>query len=308
MTEERREKMNPDMRLDLAAEAHFLSCFDSDIQSLSHFFLETKGTKERGRNREVLSQPRRSNVVDSEFISLHGMEVSRNGLYDLLPESLFHALVLGRNSSNTYEVIDEIRQNRIREREDRLFFMPFDTELFLARADLLRAELDMAGRKESLVHTFLMELGLEQNRIVQKIQFEVAGLLLQGQEAKDKHGLLEHLLSKALDSEVCIQSICPSVNGYPTQALGTMRLSVDSVLDGPLQLEDEDWMVQISSGDADLLSQASTDKSLEAEIHELIDFFAYGSRCIHIHWIPKTEAISHTLGQGRLGVNLANKH
>lgn len=293
--------------MDLRAEAHFLSAFPADLPSLSHFFLETRGTKERGRNREVLSHPRRSNVVDMEFVALQGMEVSRNGIYDLLPESLFHALVLGRDATNTYEVIEEIRQNRVREQENRLFFMPFDTELFLARAEILEAELDIGGRRVDVVNGFLRTLGLHENSIVQAIPFHVVSLLIQGQEVKDRPELLEILLSKALDCEVQIDAICPELEEYQTPSLGGMRLSVDSILDGPLQLEGEDWRIAISSGDALLLTRARTDESLEADIHQVIDFFAFAPRSIHLQWSAESEAISHALGQGRLGVNLATQ-
>lgn len=57
------------------------------------------------------------------------ISVNREGLYDMLPEGLFHQPPRGSSSMDEEGMIRDIRERRAEEKQARLFFSPFDAEL-----------------------------------------------------------------------------------------------------------------------------------------------------------------------------------
>ena len=68
------------------------------------------------------------------------MELNRLGLYDLLPEGVFHAVRRSKPFVDPEEIIQEIRRNDEVEEAARLFFVPLDYELQFARLQIELAE------------------------------------------------------------------------------------------------------------------------------------------------------------------------
>jgi hypothetical protein len=62
--------------------------------------------------------------------------VNREGIYDLLPQDLFHQPSDFTDSSNTERIIQEIQIQNELERAGRLFFMPIEQEYYLQRVKL----------------------------------------------------------------------------------------------------------------------------------------------------------------------------
>ncbi len=81
---------------------------------------------------------------DIEKISTDGgrliFEICRNGLYDTLPESLFHEEVsyeeIARNKDNKRWVEKRRKKHDIEEEQARSFFFPFEKEFFRLRVDI----------------------------------------------------------------------------------------------------------------------------------------------------------------------------
>lgn len=81
---------------------------------------------------------------DIEKVSTDGerliFEISRNGLYDTLPESLFHEEVsyeeIARNKDNKRWVEKRRKKHDIEEEQARIFFFPFEKEFFRLRVDI----------------------------------------------------------------------------------------------------------------------------------------------------------------------------
>lgn len=285
---------------DLLAEAYFFTEFRKESVPLEHFFLSLKGTKERGHNREVLDKASKSGVVKEEFVSLKGIEVSRNGMYDLLPESLFFPLSLGTSSVNTPDILDQIKANRKKEEEARLFFMPFDTEMFLFKAKLIQEELFNNRINGSVYQNILEALGLGKNLLLDSNNAHLFPYLLNSYELKEEPEILEAILAFLLDSKVKIYSSLQECTPEGSLGLGIGRLGVDTVLKGSFFLEELDWIVEITTGNL-LLDQAGQSKDLDDFIIQLMDFFVIAAREIHIRWIPLNTAHDPVLDSGRLG-------
>jgi len=291
--------MSNSSRPDLLAEAYFLTEFSGKDQPLEHFFLSSQGTKERGRNREVLDSTTKSGVVDEEFIHLQGLEVSRNGIYDLLPEAIFFPLSLG--PLNTPDIIDQIKANREKEEDARLFFMPFDSEMFLFKAQLLQEELFSSDLSDFDYLKFLRGLGLAHNPLVKVDKSYLFPFLLNSFDLQEKPTILEGLLTHLLDSEVHIYTSLAECTPQRALGLGMGRLGVDTILSGPLILEEDDWIVEIKTDKPQLLEQAGRSQELDDAIIELLEFFVIARREIHINWIALQKTHDPVLGSGRLG-------
>lgn len=68
------------------------------------------------------------------------IQVNREGLYDMLPEGLFHRPPRGSASMDEEGMIKDIRNRREEEKQARLFFSPFDAEFYHVRVMTERYE------------------------------------------------------------------------------------------------------------------------------------------------------------------------
>lgn len=71
--------------------------------------------------------------------------LNRDGIYDMLPEALFH-----NNSGNEDQSVEEMAKDsmkiRTEEKETRIFFQAFENEIFLQRVQLAMMETKLIGR------------------------------------------------------------------------------------------------------------------------------------------------------------------
>ncbi|PZF72746.1 type VI secretion system baseplate subunit TssG [Taibaiella soli] len=81
------------------------------------------------------------------------IEVNREGIYDYMPEGVFHKPTLGKIKHGTEAVIAAIREQRRQENDNRLFFSPFEQETFLQEIFALSIEqrIDNKGLHDNLL-------------------------------------------------------------------------------------------------------------------------------------------------------------
>ncbi|MET4075074.1 type VI secretion system baseplate subunit TssG [Hymenobacter sp. UYCo722] len=68
------------------------------------------------------------------------LEVHREGLYDALPQQLFHQPGAASGTPGTASMIEEIRRQRQKERATRQFFLPLEQEFFRCRVRIEQEE------------------------------------------------------------------------------------------------------------------------------------------------------------------------
>jgi hypothetical protein len=90
--------------------------------------IKSVGAQKRGYAFDVLKTECIENEV-SKKDQLH-IEISREGLYDALPEGLFHPL---RSMKSVKEMIKEIKRQNKSEKDARKFFLPLEYEFFRER-------------------------------------------------------------------------------------------------------------------------------------------------------------------------------
>src|SRR5690606_36279594 len=77
----------------------------------------------------------------------HVLYTSREGLYDMLPQSLFHQSAPPKNA-NGNEVLDYFKQHKVEEKNARLFFLPFETSINHAKIANAVSELTLQKRTD----------------------------------------------------------------------------------------------------------------------------------------------------------------
>jgi type VI secretion system protein ImpH len=87
------------------------------------------------------------------------IRINREGLYDMLPEGLFHQPPAPTEMLTEEAMVKDINQRRDEEKQARLFFAPLETELYHIRTivELYESRLDKKSEYDELVSIFLKE-------------------------------------------------------------------------------------------------------------------------------------------------------
>lgn len=80
----------------------------------------------------------------------------KEGIYDMLPEGLFHSPTVPKNATTQREVIDNIKKHRVEEANARRFFLPFEAAINHLRIQmaLFESRLDKGAHHDDLVSLF----------------------------------------------------------------------------------------------------------------------------------------------------------
>lgn len=121
-------------KADLRAEFIASSWLDGGLPA-DQILLRPLGDFKRRSHQDI------AGTHDLEIGNFNGrvIESNRSGIYDHLPEQLFH-LPSSNNLNTTKKRIDEIRFQREKEQRSRLFFLPFEQEFFYHLIALTRLE------------------------------------------------------------------------------------------------------------------------------------------------------------------------
>ncbi|MFO7616171.1 MAG: hypothetical protein R6V75_02885, partial [Bacteroidales bacterium] len=106
----------------------------------------------------------RKDLTHAELIALNngqeilGLHLTREGLYDALPEALFHGIQT-ENVNSGEEMARVSKTQRIEEKECRNFFLPFENEILYQRVQIEMAERRILRRfSENLFNDVFPEL------------------------------------------------------------------------------------------------------------------------------------------------------
>lgn len=107
--------------------------------------------KDIGKHSFYYSESKRKNCLN--------IEVNREGLYDMLPEGLFHLPPTGSSGFSEEEMIADVQLRRTEEKDARKFFMPFEAELNYLRTilELYENRLDKRTSYNDLTRIFCAE-------------------------------------------------------------------------------------------------------------------------------------------------------
>ena len=129
--------------LDFLAEtliANFLDVIDPQEEAiaLDTFVLQSCGGFRRGYSTDIAAEKRTrpDKEVDGTQREIGEIFSNRDGLYDFLPEGLFHQLKSSTPGESRQGIKETIKQNQGEEEAARKFFLPFEQEFFVKRLQL----------------------------------------------------------------------------------------------------------------------------------------------------------------------------
>jgi type VI secretion system protein ImpH len=130
---------------------------ENEIVSISDLVILPKGPKKRAYSKEIAEVAvSTSDVTSRQIINI---AVNRDGLYDMLPEGLFHKPPASSVMITEEDMIKDIKARRIEEKQTRNFFAPFDAELNNLKTivELYENRLDKKNEYDDLINIFLKE-------------------------------------------------------------------------------------------------------------------------------------------------------
>lgn len=121
-------------------------------RAVSNIFIERVGINDRAYLKDIKSISSSYLGFDEEVFTI---ESYREGIYDYLPEGLFHPPSLGASRKNVDTVVREIRKQKRVEDDARRFFRPFELEVFFTEISALlkESEFDITSNTDALLET-----------------------------------------------------------------------------------------------------------------------------------------------------------
>lgn len=121
-------------------------------RTVSNIFIERVGVNDRAYLKDIKSISSSYLGFDEEVFTI---ESYREGIYDYLPEGLFHPPSLGASRKNVDTVVREIRKQKRVEDDARKFFRPFELEVFFTEISSLlkESEFDITSNTDALLET-----------------------------------------------------------------------------------------------------------------------------------------------------------
>ena len=284
---------------DFLAEVFFRElqfvCGESLLDSL---VVINHGMNSRVCSRDVLRVQRKNVHLGSshEKTVLH---LSRNGIYQQLPEFLFHPITISSPSMSNKEVVEAIRENKKKEQEAIKFFSPFETEIFKESVRIFERHLSMfdAPYKNSILQNISAVFFPFQTSLTEGERYRLFLFLCQAEKLKENLPALEKAVHTVIHQRVSLRYKQHYIDNLPYEVLGSCLLGNDSGLEGPIASELDDVEAKI------FFDETINDHTLKEKIttvNLILSFFLLSSRHIDVIYTTKTNS-ELILGQNYLG-------
>lgn len=139
--------------IDFKAEVMAAEMIEHGLDADRIMILLSGGSRRSFRNDVTLIEEELSEYDHKEYTLI---TTSREGIYDMLPEGLFHQPTPHKNAKTGKEIIKSIKQRRQEEINARKFFLPFETTINYLRMQMALYEnrLDKRSHYNDIVNIF----------------------------------------------------------------------------------------------------------------------------------------------------------
>lgn len=251
---------------DFRVESLIAFWLENETIDMHHVLVEPKGIFERQYRSDILEvEP--SNSLPDAF----AFNTSREGLYDMLPEGLFHEAER-KTRKTTGESVDESKRYKEEEKAARKFFLPLEQEFYRQKIWIEHAELRtcLSSVRSDHVNLFLEFWGVDKELFNDDQSAFMLALLPNLHRVVGNTELvtscLEVLLQEAVKIDL-VESKGQVLNDGLASFLGDFVLGVDAVLGTGFQ--DDEPAIEINIGPVypekliDYLPEGKTDRLLK---------------------------------------------
>ncbi|TLU98016.1 type VI secretion system baseplate subunit TssG [Dyadobacter luticola] len=202
------------------------------------------------------------------------IESNRSGIYDYLPEQLFH--LPSSTSINTLKKkVDEIRLQREKEQKSRMFFLPLEQEFFLNRVTLTQLEqrafeLDPESYLlEELQSFWQVPAGISKETVVKLLP-----VLPFVSENRGDMEMAGEVMSAVLNLPVNVKSEFGKKYLLESESsLAGSRLGMDTMFGGEMDTYQADLNVEIELPDQESLEKCLQDAGFDTLVNWLAAWF-----------------------------------
>ena len=145
--------------VDFKAEVIAAELIDNHVPA-EQIMIQMLGSRKRSFRKDV-------DAVTEEVSDYNNREYTvitthKEGIYDMLPQGLFHSPTLPKNATTQKEVIDNIKKHRVEELNARRLFLPFEAAINHLRIQmaLFEGRLDKGAHHDDLVNLFKNHWGI----------------------------------------------------------------------------------------------------------------------------------------------------
>ena len=181
------------------------------------------------KNKSSFSRSYRRDIIDTaiNFNDKIQFNLSRNGIYDALPQGMFHTTV-GLNSSIPY---NEMRKKSKKEEADaRTLFAPLENEFFLSKVAVEQEEKKLALQFNNLDNSFLLKFWGLKNKVAEEYVFLLAKALPLAYNISKSETLIAQCLSEILQENVSIKKEFISLKNISPKKDKEYTLGVNTTL------------------------------------------------------------------------------
>jgi type VI secretion system protein ImpH len=138
---------------DFKAEVIAAEMIDNNV-SAEQIMILMLGSRKRSFRKDVDAVTEETSDYNNKDYTL--ITTHKEGIYDMLPQGLFHSPTLPKNATTQKEVIDNIKKHRVEESNARRFFLPFEAAINHLRIQmaLFESRLDKGSHHDDLVSLF----------------------------------------------------------------------------------------------------------------------------------------------------------
>ncbi|MGU3375719.1 type VI secretion system baseplate subunit TssG [Chryseobacterium sp. M5A1_1a] len=216
-------------------------------RTVSNIFIERVGVNDRAYLKDIKSISSSYLGFDEEVFTI---ESYREGIYDYLPEGLFHPPSLGASRKNVDTVVREIRKQKRVEDDARKFFRPFELEVFFTEISALlkESEFDISSSTDALLET-VSELWPLINMLDKKNAYVFMHILPFFHQIRGDKKWFERCMTAFLQVSVEVTFSPNIVDGIEknndSMLLGNSRLGVTYIPSGRHMDGQRNWVVNI---------------------------------------------------------------
>lgn len=183
----------------------------------------------------ALKRPYRKDLLKATYDEIWErvrLELSRNGLYDALPEGVFHQSFLdNKQQANVSLITKEYKRHKSEERDARLFFKPIENEFFTQKVFLELKERSILYKLHYLFNDFLLEFWKIDRSLPKLFTEKLINLLPIAHRIAGDLDLVASCLEMILATPVSIKSVVREKKEYlHPKAMNENVIGIDFIM------------------------------------------------------------------------------